>query len=195
LFGAGSLGLLGEMLLVCLAVAVLCVPVVTVLPALTAGCRHLNRFVDGEETTFRWLLRDFWQAWSKSLGWLWSLGVAALALLAVVDLLLATGNGVIGLELPGARLVAAVAAAVLAVAFVVVLWAASLWEPAARWREVIRVAALQAMADWRGSVLILVGFLASAVLVWMLPAMVILCPGLWCFAAVATDRRHQATAQ
>ncbi|MDR2382084.1 MAG: hypothetical protein LBE08_13130 [Bifidobacteriaceae bacterium] len=188
LIGGEGLSLLGEMLATCLAVAVLSVPLVTVLPALAAGCRHLNRFIDAEESSYRMLLADFWQAFTKGWGLVWS-PLASLAIaLAGVDLALWAEGRMTG---PAGFALAAVAAAALAFTLVVALWAAQLWEGGSSWREVTRVALQQARADVPGSAWLLVAVALTCVFVWMLPVLVLFSPGLWCFAAVATDRRER----
>jgi hypothetical protein len=182
------------MLVVCLAVAVLCVPVVTALAAFAAGCRHLNRFIDHEATSLPLLARDFWLAWTQGWGWAWSAGASVLVLVGAADLALLL-NQAPGFRPPGGALAAALTAAVVVLVLVVMMWAAAVWEPGSRWREVAAVAARQALVDWPGSGLVATGLLVSAVLVWMLPVLVILGPGLWCFAVVATDRRDRRTGQ
>uniref|UniRef100_UPI001A9D1AED hypothetical protein n=1 Tax=Streptomyces sp. YIM 98790 TaxID=2689077 RepID=UPI001A9D1AED len=82
-----AFALFGETLLTGVAVLVLSLPLVTLLPALAAGCAHLRRHLRGESEQLRVLWADFLAAcrtlWATAvavpvvaLGLVWSLSVA-----------------------------------------------------------------------------------------------------------------------
>lgn len=184
LLGGGRVGLFGEALTVGLAVSVLSLPVVTALPAMAAGVAHVRRHVAGRPDTLRDLWDDFRLACRGV--WLVAVGSVVLLLLLAFNISLA-GTGV----LPGGtgvRVVSAVAAVTLLVAL---LRSAAGWAPGASWRVVLRDAGRRTGDDLRGSALLVLALGLCGVIVWMLPPLVVIVPGLLCLAAVAAEhRRH-----
>lgn len=180
--GSPRLELLGEMLLVGAVVALLSLPVVTAVPALAAGTRHVRRSVDGYADPIRTVVTDTGRALRH--WWPLGLGVPALALLIAYDIWLARTGA-----LPGGTAVLVVTAAVAVVTVAVVLRACGLWEPGVRPRAALREAARLSAADLGGSALLVSAVAACGVLVWMLMPLVIVVGGLLSLAVVAVDRR------
>lgn len=174
--------LFGECLTAGLLVLLAAVPVVTLMPALAAGCAHIKAHVDGETTT----VRAFFERVRVAVpgGWVLSVGVVvAFAVLAVDVVVLRTrvvGGGVVAV-------VCGVAAVGLAV---VVLRAAALWTVGARWSAVVRAAARRGVSDFGGSLLLVMALGMLAVVTWQLPPLVLPMVGCVLMAAVAVDRRQ-----
>jgi hypothetical protein len=178
------LSLFGECLTAGLLVLLVALPVVTLLPALAAGCAHIKAHVDGETTTIRAFFDRVRAAWPGS--WAVSVGVVVgFAVLAVDVLVLRTrvaGGGAVAV-------VCGVAAVGLAV---VVLRAAALWSPGARWPAVMRDAGRRAVGDLGGSLLLAMALGVLLVVTWQLPPLLLPMVGCVVMAAVAVDRRHAA---
>ncbi|GAA1311920.1 hypothetical protein [Saccharothrix xinjiangensis] len=173
--------LLGECLTAGLLVLLAALPVVTLLPALAAGCAHVKAHVDGESTAVRAFFGHVRAALPG--GWQPSLGVvAAFGVLAADLVLLAAG-------LAGGVPVAAVCATAAVCLAVVVLRAAATWAPGTPWREVLRAASSRGAADARGSLLLAMALGVLAVLTWQLPVLFLPAFGCLLMAAVAVDRR------
>ncbi|TDB78077.1 hypothetical protein [Micromonospora sp. KC723] len=175
--------LFAECLTAGLLVALSILPVVTLLPALAAGCAHIRAHVDGETTAIRAFFTRAGAAYRGSLPL--SLGVAAgYAVLAGDVLILRAG-------VPGGALVAA-ACVVAAVALsVVVLRAAAAWSPGAAWTTLVRHAARRAVTgDPSGSLLLVMALGVLVVVTWQLLPLVVPMLGCLLMAAVAVERRH-----
>ncbi|HEX6347124.1 hypothetical protein [Umezawaea sp.] len=175
--------LFAECLTAGLLVVLAALPLVTLLPALAAGCAHVKAHVDGETTAVRAFLVRL-RAASRggagpSVGVLLGFGVLAADVVVVrrVDL---HGGGAVG---------AVCAAAAVALA-VVVLRAAADWSPGSAWSALVRGAARRAVADAAGSLLLVVALGVLVVVTWQLPPLVVPMLGCVLMAAVAVERRR-----
>lgn len=181
-YGTTRFALFGEVLLVGVIVGVLSLPVVTMVPALTVGVRHLRRHLVGEADSTRRLLRDLPPAVRD----LWPLGLLTPVVLALFsfNLWLATTD-----LAPGGWGVGAVSAVLGVVVVVVVLRVAGTWEPGQRWWPAVRVAGRRARQDLAGSFLLIGAVVMCGVLVWMLMPLVLVVGGLLAFAMLAVEYR------
>ncbi|MEU6249466.1 hypothetical protein [Glycomyces sp. NPDC047010] len=184
-FGGGALGLFGEMIVVGLVVTALSLPLVTALPAVAAGTRHLDRHASDHSDGLGDLLRAAWLAFRT--GWAASVVTA----LAVALLGLNVALGVQGL-VPGGTPLAVVSAVFALVIAVVAVRAASLWEPSADWRDLLREAAALTTADPVGTAYVLIGLGVAAVVAWMFLPLIVIAPGMLAVALIAARRRALA---
>ncbi len=179
--------LFGECLTAGLLVLLAALPVVTLVPALAAGCAHIKAHVDGETTSVRAFFERVRVA--SPGGWVVSLGVVAGFAVLVVDVVFlrtrVVGGGFVAV-------VCGVAAVALAV---VVLRAAALWSPGSRWASVVREGARRAASDFGGSLLLVMSLAVLLIVTWQLPPLLLPMLGCVLMAAVAVDRRHIAVAQ
>ena len=179
--------LFGECLTAGLLVLLAALPVVTLVPALAAGCAHIKAHVDGETTS----VRAFFERVRAAVpgGWVVSVGVVAGFAVLVVDVVFlrtrVAGGGFVAV-------VCGVAAVGLAV---VVLRAAALWTTDARWPFVLRAAARRAAGDFGGSLLLVMALAVLLIVTWQLPPLALPMLGCVLMAAVAVDRRHAPVAQ
>jgi hypothetical protein len=175
--------LFGECLTAGLLVALASLPVVTLLPALAAGCAHIRAHVDGESTAIRAFFARARAAYPGSLRL--SLGVAAgYAVLAGDVLILRAG-------LPGGGFVAAACGVAATALSVVVLRAAAAWSPGTPWPQLVREAARRAVtSDPSGSLLLVMALAVLVVVTWQLLPLVVPMLGCVLMAAVAVERRH-----
>lgn len=180
--GAGF-ALLGETLLVGVVVLLASVPVVTAVPALAAGARHLRRHLVGEADGIGDLARDVVVA-VRDL-WVVGFAVPVLAVLLAYDVWLAR-TGV----LPGGTFVVAVSLLVAAGVVAVVLRLVAAWTPGDDLRAGLRTAGRRAREDLGGSMLLVVAVVVCGVLVWMLLPLVIVVGGLLSLAALAVEARR-----
>lgn len=176
-------GLFGETLLTGLLVAVASLPVVTLLPAVAAGCRHLRRYVRGEADALRLLVADLLAA-LRALGLLGVAFTALLVLLAVNTVFLWQG------VVPGGRPLAVVMVALAAGTAVVALRSAALWRLGTSPGQLVQRAARRSFTDPTGSLLVVVAIGLCGVLVWMLAPLLVVAPGLLTLALVAVEHRH-----
>ncbi|GAB7043134.1 MULTISPECIES: hypothetical protein [Catenuloplanes] len=181
--GGERLALFAECVLAGLCTLVAAVPLVTLLPALGAGCAHVAAHLDGRSTALstypRRLLMSF-RGGGLALGALLVLALAVLAL----DLV-AVRRG-----LPGAVPVAVVCAAATLALLVVVLRAAAVWRPGGPcWPALLRDAAGRARTDLPGSLLLVGGLGMLAVTTWQLAPLVIPALGCLLMGGVAVERR------
>ncbi len=185
-FGGGRFGLFSEVLVVGLGVSVLSLPVVTVLPALAAGAAHVRRHLSGETDR----VVDLWHEFVAALRGAWPYALASLALLVLLWFNTAVaGTG----QLPGGTGVLVLSLAVAAMLAVVLLRAAGGWRRGASWRQVMRDAGARAGDDLVGSGLLVVAMGLCGVIVWMLPPLAVLVPGLLALAVVAVEHRAGTT--
>ncbi|SDE17368.1 hypothetical protein [Glycomyces harbinensis] len=181
-FGGGSLALFGEMIVVGLVVTAASLPLVTAVPAIAAGVHHLDRHVTDRGDG----LGEFLSAVRRAARG--GLAVGAATALVVGLLGLNVALGVQGL-VPGGAPLAVVSAAFAVVIAVVAVRAASLWEPSARWRELLREAAHLTTADPAGTAYILIGLGVAAVVSWMFLPLIVIAPGMLAVAMLAARRR------
>ncbi|WP_299033297.1 hypothetical protein [uncultured Pseudokineococcus sp.] len=188
-----ALGLLGEVVVVGVAVALLTVPLVTALPAAAAGGEHLRAHARGERDDVRSLLARLRRACRRP----WGVPVAAGALLLV----LVVDGGIVLLAPAGPPVPALAGLGAGALLLVVLLRAAAAWSPTASdvagppWRRLVAAAAARSLDDLSGSALLLLALGLAGVLVWMLPLFALLVGGLVVLAAVAVEQRADARAR
>ena len=181
----GKFAFFAEVMLTGLYVAVLSIPVVTALPALTAGVRHLRRFVAGEADSVSMVWADARAACSGV--WFVALGSLAGLFLVVLNLW-ASSTG----ALPGGALVGLVSAAFGVALLVGLLRAAGEWEPGARWTTLVASGIRGIAADAQGSALLLSGVLMAGVFVWMLKPLALVVGGLVALAVMSVGHREQS---
>jgi hypothetical protein len=175
--------LFGECLLAGLLTAVLALPLVTLLPALAAGCAHIRAHVDGETTAVRAYFGRFRAAYPGSLKL--SLAVAAAFAVVIVDGL------VLRTAVPGGALVAAFCGVAATALSVVLLRAAATWSPDQRWSDLVRAAAVRAAtSDPSGSLLLVMALALLVLVTWQLLPLVVPMLGCVLMAAVAVERRY-----
>jgi hypothetical protein len=181
--GAARIALFAEVLLTGGVLAILSIPVVTVVPALAGGAVHLRRHLDGRPDSLRDLLRHV----GVALRALWPLGlvVPALLLLLAFDLWL-VGTG----ALPGGAVVGVGVAVVAAAVVVLVLRLAATWAAGSPVGRSVREAGRVSAADLSGSLLLLAAVAVVGVVVWMFVPFLFVAPGLLAFAAVAVEQRR-----
>jgi hypothetical protein len=174
-----------EMLVVGLGVAVLSLPVVTAIPALAAGVHHLDEHARGGRDSIGRLLHFGVQAIRS--GW-WFGALSAVVVVALVaNAVLASSDAV-----PGGSVVAVASGLAAAVAATIACRVAALWRPGRTWGSMWRRGRILAFEDPIGSVFVLCGIVVAAVVVWMLPPLVVIAPGLVALATVAAERRRLA---
>lgn len=180
--GTTRLQLFGEVLLVGAVVAVLSIPLVTMVPALAAGVLHLRRHLSGAPDGLRHLVGAFGAAARD----LWLPGVLVPVLLALLGLnVWLAGTG----ALAGSGVVTGVSVAVGVVAVVVALRTAGTWSPGRGGVPAVRAAAGRTVADPVGSALLVVAVVLCTVLVWMLVALLLVVGGLVAMAVLAVEHR------
>ncbi|MDQ0644396.1 hypothetical protein [Microbacterium murale] len=187
-FGGGGISAFAEMLVIGLGITALALPLVTLVPALAAGTRHLDEHLEHRGDSLRDLFRLGWQAIRA--GWLF--GLASLAVLAL--LLINVALGLQGL-VPGGAALAVVSGVLAVVVAVVVCRVASLWSPGRRWADLWRSGRTLAIDDPIGSFFVLLGILVSVTVVWMLPPLIVIAPGLLAVSIVAAERRRRAVSR
>lgn len=178
--------LFAEMLLVGAVTSVLSLGIVTTLPALAAGVAHLRRHTALRSDTFGQLLTDFRTGFRGVWGYALALP-PVLALLAFNILTVSTD------VVPG-MIVRWVSMALVAAIAVVILRAVARKadEPIA-WRDAMRLGRSDALADLGGSALLLAAVALCVVVVWMLPILVLVAPGMLTLAVVGVlYRRNNA---
>lgn len=180
--GTTRFALFGEVLLVGAIVLVLSLPVVTAVPVLAVGVRHLRRFLVGETDSLRSLLRDLPPAMRD----LWPLG--PLTTVALVLLAYNVWFARTGLQ-PGGQAVGVVNVVLAAGVVVVALRVAGAWIPGQHWWRSVRVAARCARLDLTGSVLLVAAVVMCGVLVWMLTPLMLIVGGLLALAVLAVEQR------
>lgn len=192
--------LFSETLLAGVIVLLLSLPLVTAPAAYAAGVAHLERHLSGRDDSLKTLWRNFRLALPGS--WRYGITTAAVAVVIVLNLLLA----LVG-QLPGRALILP-ATLVLAAAGAVLLlrttanWSGAVdWDgdalptPAAagkeRWSEAYRAAKEDSLRDWSGSLLLLAAMGMAVVFVWMLQALFVVVPGTLVLAAAAVKIRSR----
>ncbi|BCJ36289.1 hypothetical protein Athai_37920 [Actinocatenispora thailandica] len=182
-FGEGKVALFGEMVVVGLVVTACVLTGVLAVAGLAAGTRHLRRTLAAQRNSVGDLFSGVWQALHH--GWLRTVGyVVAAALLAF--------NAAVGAQglVPGGRGYAAVSAGLAVAVLALSCRAAGLWYPGARWSEVLRQARDVTVGDPVGTCFVLAGVLVGAVVVWMLPPLAVLVPGMLALSVTAAEARR-----
>ena len=176
--------LFGECLTAGVLVLLAALPVVTLVPALAAGCAHIKAHVDGETTS----VRAFFERVRSALpgGWVVSVGVVVAFTVLVVDVVF------LRTRVAGGGFVAVVCALAAVGLAVVTLRAAALWSPESRWPSVVRAAARLAAGDFAGTLLLVMSLTVLLIVTWQLPPLLVPMTGCVLMAAVAVDRRHTA---
>jgi hypothetical protein len=182
-FGGAGVSAFGEMLVVGLGVAVLALPLVTVAPAIAAGVRHLDSHLDHEQDSVRRLASLGLQAIRS--GWWFGLVSTVVIGLLVLNMI----GGMQGL-LPGGTGLALVSGALAAVVAVATLRTAALWHPGARWSQLWRAGRNAVLDDPIGDAFVLIGIGVAITVVWMLPPLIVIAPGLIVVSLVAAERRR-----
>lgn len=179
-----AFALFAEMLLVGAVVSVLSLAVVTVLPALAAGIGHLRRHAGLRSDRLVTLLADF----RSHLGGVWGYAIA----LPLVAALLLFNLLAVSTATPPGFVVRWVSLALAAVIAVVVLRAATRKAGGApSWRTALLLGREDARSDLTGSVLLVAATGLGVVVVWMLPILILIVPGMLMLAAVAVERRRR----
>jgi uncharacterized membrane protein YesL len=178
--------LFGECLTVGVLVLLAALPVVTLVPALAAGCAHIKAHVDGETTS----VRAFFARVRAALpgGWVMSVGVVVGVVVLVVDVVF------LRTRVAGGDVVAVVCGVAAVGLAVVVLRAAARWSVGLRWSVVLREAGRRAVSDFGGSLLLVMSLAVLLIVTWQLPPLLLPMAGCVLMAAVAVDRRHSAVA-
>lgn len=184
--GTSRFALFSETLLTGVVLFVLCLPLVTILPALAAGVAHLRRHLEGRPDTLGRLWADYLTA-IRTGGWLVTLSVLALLGLLGFNISLALSGA-----LPGGQVVAVATAVLALVVVVVALRAASRWPGLGQWAPALTRSAHLLRADPTGAVLVTSAVGLCAVMVWMLLPLLFLVPGLLALALMAVDHRPAA---
>ncbi|MEI5584684.1 MULTISPECIES: hypothetical protein [unclassified Agromyces] len=177
-----AFGLLGEVLLVGVLVAVVSIPIVTLPAALAAGVRHLQRFLRAEHSA----LGLFWA--DVRAGSPGGIGVGAASVVLVLLLLLdidLAGSG----ALPGGPVVAAVGWAGLAALALAVFTAAGRWSPELGWLGALREVPRTVASDPVGAAYLVAAAVFAVVVTWQLLPLVVPALGCVALAIVAVPER------
>ncbi|WP_447007406.1 hypothetical protein ACRAKI_13455 [Saccharothrix isguenensis] len=174
--------LFGECLTAGLLVLLVALPVVTLLPALAAGCAHIKAHVDGETTA----VRAFFERVRAALPGSWPVSIGVLVGFAV----LAVDVVFLRSRVAGGGFVAVVCVVAGIGLAVVVLRAAAAWSPGVRWADLVREAPRRAVADLGGSLLLVMSFGVLLIVTWQLPPLLLPMVGCVLMASVAVDRRR-----
>lgn len=183
-FGGGALGPFSQMLVVGLAVCLLSLPLVTAVPALAAGALQFASHLEATDDSLKALWKRFLEAFRAG-GWL--VGIATVGVLA---LLVASAVASLQGFIPGGLVIGWITVAIAVIGAVIVSRAASLWRPGAQWQPLLIEAAELTVIDPIGSLFVLSGYGIAAVVVWMLPPLVVIAPGLVVLTLVASERRR-----
>lgn len=186
-FGGGGVSAFGEMLVVGLVVTAASLPLITMLPAIAAGVRHFDEHLVAGDDSLRAFVRLVWRSVRSG----WWFGLCWITVLAALG-----AGAVLGTRgvLPGGDAYAAVCLLLALGVALIGLRSAALWDPAAGWRGLRRRGSALVVEDPVGTGYVLVGLLVAGVVVWMLPPLVVITPGLVVLAAVAAERRRRARA-
>lgn len=173
----------GEILLVGVVIALCAIPLVTLVPALTAGVRHLDRTISGKANYWSQFRSEFVAALKT--GWIVSVLILVAGFITGLNLW-AVQTGV----LPLGGLVAVVTIVVFTALAVWVLRACGLWAPGQTWKQTLNLSLDNAIADLSGTAYLAAALLMVAAMVWMLSALVIVIFGLLAFASLSVCRKY-----
>jgi hypothetical protein len=177
-----AFGLLGEVLLVGILIALVSLPLLTLPAGLAAGVRHLRRFLRAEESGLDWFWRDVRASLLGGLG----IGAAsaAIAVVLVLDIDLASTG-----LLPGGPLVGIIGWAGLGALALVLFTAAGRWTPELGWLGALREVPGALRADPAGAGYLLATAVFAGVVTWQLVPLVIPALGCVALAIVAVPER------
>ncbi|MFE7070915.1 hypothetical protein ACFU96_12625 [Streptomyces sp. NPDC057620] len=178
---AERFALFAECLLTGVWIAVASLAVVTYPAAFAAGARHLRRRTRHEAGGWREFVADFRLAVRG--GWVAGLAGWAAALAVWVDVQAVRAG------IPGGPFVGAVGLFALIGLAVAGLRAAAVWEPGARWRELLGAAGRRTVLDPAGSFLLVGGLAVVAVSGWFVPPLAVPVLGAVAAAALAVEER------
>ena len=188
LFGGAGIATFSEMLVIGLGVTFMALPLITFVPAFAAGTRHLHAHLDHEPDSLQKLLVRSMQAIRSG----WWFGTASAVVLGLLILnVIGASRGL----LPGGMPLATVSGALTVVIGVAVLRTAGLWRPGARWSDLWRAGRNVTVDDPIGSLFVIVGIGVSIAVVWMLPPLIVIAPGLTVMSVVAAERRRVSAAK
>ena len=181
-----AFGLLGEVLLIGILMAIVSLPVITIPAALAAGVRHLRRYLRAEDSGLEWFWRDVRASLLGGVG----IGAASVVLAAVLalDIDLA-GSGV----LPGGPIVGVVGWLGLAALVLALFTAAGRWSPNAGWLGALRGVPRAVREDPAGAAYLVATGVFAAVVTWQLVPLVIPALGCIALAIVAVPERPRRT--
>ncbi|GIH20790.1 hypothetical protein [Rugosimonospora africana] len=183
-FGNGKLALFGEMVVVGLVVTAFMLTGVLAVAALAAGTQHFRRTLAAKTNSLGDLLTGVWQALHH--GWLLTVAYVVAAALLVLN----AAMGAQGL-VPGGRVYAAVSGGLALAVMVLICRSAELWHPGARWPDVLRQARDVTVGDPVGTCFVLTGILVGAMVVWMLPPLAVIVPGMLTLSLTAAQARRE----
>lgn len=177
-----AFGLLGEVLLVGILVALVSLPVVTLPAALAAGARHLRRYLRAEDSALEWFWRDVRAALIGGIG----IGAASVvvALVLVLDIDLASTG-----LLPGGPVVGLIGWAGLAGLALVLFTASGRWTPGLGWLGALKLVPGTVRDDLAGAAYLVATAGFAAVVTWQLVPLVIPALGCIVLAIVAVPER------
>jgi hypothetical protein len=177
-----AFGLLGEVLLIGVLVAIVSLPVLTLPAGLAAGVRHLRRFLRAEDSALEW----FWRDVRASL--VGGIGVGAASVVIAVVLALDIDLASSGL-LPGGPLVGAVGWAGLAALVLVLFTAAGNWTPGIGWLGALKAVPRALRADPAGAAYLVATAGFAVVVTWQLAPLIVPALGCVALAIVAVPER------
>lgn len=177
-----AFGLLGEVLLIGIMMAIVSLPIITIPAALAAGVRHLRRYLKAEDSALAWFWRDARDALLGGTG----IGAASAVIAAVLalDIDLA-GSGV----LPGGPVVAVVGWVGLAALVLALFVAAGRWSPKVGWLGALTGVPGAVRADLAGAAYLVATGVFAGVVTWQLAPLVIPALGCIALAIVAVPER------
>lgn len=182
-FGGGAVAPFGQMLTVGLMVCAFSLPIITAVPALAGGVRHLEQHLSARADSLADLVRSIWEAIRSG----WWVGVLTAFLVGLLAL-----NVSMGMQnlVPGGTFFAVVSGILALVLVVVAVRSAALWEPGARWGDLLRRGRDLTVEDPIGSLIVVAALAVCGVIVWMLAPLIVITPGMLAIALVAVERRR-----
>jgi len=177
-----AFGLLGEVLLVGILVAIVSLPVVTLPAALASGVRHLRRYLKAEDSALEWFWRDV------RTGLLGGVGIGAASVVIVAVLALDIDLARTGM-LPGGPIVGVVGWVGLAALALVLFTAAGRWSPRLGWLGALKGVPAVVRDDPAGTAYLVATAAFAVVVTWQLVPLVIPALGCVALAIVAVPER------
>ncbi|MHA7281491.1 hypothetical protein [Arthrobacter sp. TMS2-4] len=158
--------------------------IITIPASFAAGSAHLHRFLRAEDSTVRQFAADF--AAALRTGWLAGLGVAVVASLLLLDIVVA-GSGL----LPAGRVILAAGVILLIGLLSALVGTTARWQTTRSWRAAGLLWLRDAREDPAGVLWVAAACVLTAMVAWQLPPLIV--PGIGClvFAALATAVRER----